>query len=157
MCPNKLIRLNHIRDSIARHVCLLQKAIGCPLSLEKLQLATSLFPNSKAPGDDEIPIDVYKQYADCILPKLKVFIETRKSHCLPLSMTRANIVLVLKPNKDPLDLASYRPLSLLQNDVKILAKVLALCLNKVISTIIHLDQSGFMPQKSTAIKLHRLP
>lgn len=58
--------------------------------------------------------------------------------------------------KDPLDLGSYRPILLLQSDVKILAKVLALRLNKVIFSIIHSDQSGFMPKKSTAINLRRL-
>lgn len=100
---------------------------------------------------------MHKQYKDYIVPKLlKVFNEARKRHCLPLSMTRANFILILKPNKDPLNPGSYTPISLLQNDVKILAKVLALRLNKVISSIIHSDQFGFMPQKSTAINLCRL-
>lgn len=71
-------------------------------------------------------------------------------------MLRASIVFLLKPGKDPLDLGSYRPISLLQSDIKILAKVLALRLNKAISTIIHADQAGFMPQKSTVINLCRL-
>lgn len=67
-------------------------------------------------------------------------------------MTRANIVLLLKSGKDPLDPGSYRPISLLKVDIKILAKVLALGLNQAIS-IIHSDQSGFIPGKSTAINL----
>lgn len=46
--------------------------------------------------------------------------------------------------------------SLLQSDIKILAKVLALRFNKVIASIVHPNQSGFMPQKSTVINLHRL-
>lgn len=70
-------------------------------------------------------------------------------------MTKAIIVL-LKTGKDPLDPGSYRPISLLQSDVKMLSKVLALRLNKVISSIIHSDQAGFMPQKSTARNLSRL-
>lgn len=128
-----------------------------PITIEELQVATSLFPNSKAPGDDGLPIEVYKQYGESILPHLlKVFNAAKQNGDLPQSMTRASIVLILKPNKDPLDSGSYRPISLLQTDVKILAKVLALRLNKVISTIIHTDQSGFMPQKSTAINLRRL-
>ena len=85
-----------------------------------------------------------------------MFNAARELGALPISMTRANIVLILKPDKDPLDPGSYRPISLLQNDVKILAQVLAVRLNGAISTIIHSDQSGFMPQKSTAINLRRL-
>lgn len=60
-------------------------------------------------------------------------------------MTKAIKVLLLKPGKDPLDHGSYRPISLLQTDV--LAKVLAIRLNKVISSIIHSDQAGFMPRE----------
>ncbi|XP_077319405.1 uncharacterized protein LOC143941229 [Lithobates pipiens] len=41
-------------------------------------------------------------------------------------------------------------------DVKILAKVLALRVNGIVSTIIHQDQAGFMPHKSTATNLRRL-
>lgn len=70
-------------------------------------------------------------------------------------MTRANVILLLKPGKNPVDPGSYRPISLLQSDVKILAKVLVLRVNWIIS-IIHPDQAGFMPQKSTATNLSRL-
>lgn len=71
-------------------------------------------------------------------------------------MTQANIVLLLKPEKDPLDLSSYRPISLLQMDIKILAKVLALRLNAEIKSLIHPDQSSFIPEHSTAINLRSL-
>lgn len=71
-------------------------------------------------------------------------------------MTSANIVLLLKLGKDPLDPGSYRLISLLQVDIKILAKVLAMRFNQAITSIIHSDQSGFMPGKSTAIILLRL-
>lgn len=133
------------------------RILEAPLTVEQLQLATSLFPNSKAQGADGIPIEVYKMYADDILPHLlSVFNEAKTSQCLPHSMSRATIVLILKPGKDLPDSGSYRPISLLQCDIKILAKVLALRLKKVIISIMHADRSGFMPQKSTAINLRRL-
>lgn len=78
---------------------------------------------------------------------LKVFNAAKESQTV--SMTNANIVLLLKPGKEPLDPSSYRPISLLQVDIKILAKVLTMRLNKAISSIIHLDQSGFKPERST--------
>ena len=92
-----------------------------------------------------------------MLPKLlEVFNSSFDTGDLPPSMTRANIVLLLKAGKDPLDPGSYRPISLLQSDVKILAKVLAMRVNKIITSIIHSDQAGFMPRKSTATNLRRL-
>lgn len=77
-----------------------------------------------------------------------------KARRLLASMSRALVVRLLKPGKDPLDPGSYRPISLLQSDVKLLAKVLALRLNEVISSV-HQDQAGFTPQESTAVNLRR--
>lgn len=52
-------------------------------------------------------------------------------------MTKATVILIPKLGKDPLDPGSYRPISLLQSDIKILAKALSIRLNKVIASIIH--------------------
>lgn len=71
-------------------------------------------------------------------------------------MCEAYIVLKPKPGKNLELHESYRPISLLQLDIKILAKILALRLNKVILTLIHPDQTGFMPAKNTAYNLCRL-
>ena len=53
----------------------------------------------------------------------------------------------IKRGKDDLDPRGYRPISLLNCDQKILAKVLANCLSKVIGSIIHMDQTGFIPNR----------
>lgn len=46
-------------------------------------------------------------------------------------------------------MASYRPIVLLNTDIKIFAKTLAAQLNKVIAKLIHPDQSGFIPRRTT--------
>lgn len=63
-------------------------------------------------------------------------------------MTRADKVLLLKPGRIPMHSGS-----LLQTDLKILAKILSLWLNKVVSSIGHLDQAGFITHKFMAIHL----
>lgn len=50
-------------------------------------------------------------------------------------------------------MTSYRPISLLCSDVKILAKALAARLNKIISKLIHTDQTGF---RSTSTNTRRV-
>lgn len=79
-----------------------------------------------------------------------------KEGTLPASMAEAIIVVVPKPGKDPEVYASYRPISLLNVDAKILTKVLVRRLNKVFITLIYEDQMGFMPGKGTDINLRRL-
>ncbi|CAJ0961678.1 unnamed protein product [Ranitomeya imitator] len=71
-------------------------------------------------------------------------------------MREAIVVVIPKADKDPQQPESYRPISLLTADIKILAKALANRLSQVIDKLIHPDQSGFMPNKSTAINLRRL-
>lgn len=57
-------------------------------------------------------------------------------------MREAIIVLIPKPGKDPAYPESYRCISLLRVDIKILAKALTLCLNQVILNMIHADQAS---------------
>ncbi|XP_040184700.1 vomeronasal type-2 receptor 26-like [Rana temporaria] len=59
-------------------------------------------------------------------------------------------------SKDSLECSSYRPIALLNMDLKILTKVLAKRLALVISSLVDVDQTGFMPGKSTDTNLRRL-
>lgn len=75
---------------------------------------------------------------------------------LPESLREALIVLIPKLHKDHELRELYRPISLINVDAKILAKLLATQLNNVIASIIHPDRTGFIPARSTAINIHRL-
>lgn len=128
-----------------------------PLRLEELERALQQLPNEKAPGADGLPGEFYKVYSETLLPRLlTVFNDALSQGYLPGSMAEAIIVLILKPDKDPTLPGSYRPISLLTSDVKLLAKVLANRLSTVITEVIHVDQSGFMPNRSTAVNIRRL-
>lgn len=64
--------------------------------------------------------------------------------------------LILKKDKNPLDCSSYRPISLLCCDFKILTNSLANQLNDVIPTLIHQDQTGFIPGWQPFFNMRRL-
>lgn len=123
---------------------------------EVISAIRSLKPN-KTPGLDGLPVEWYGTYAEILAPKLMVMYEDAYDRgILPESMREAFIVLIPKPHKDHDLCESYRPISLINVDTKILAKLLAKRLNKVIASIIHPDQTGFIPKRSTVINLRRL-
>lgn len=77
-----------------------------------------------------------KSYGDLLLPELlKVLHEAYASHQLPDSMNLS----FRKPGKDKLYPESFRPISLLNLDVKIMATVLANRLSRVRQLLVHPD------------------
>lgn len=64
------------------------------------------------------------------------------------SINEASIIVIPK-DKDQTLPEIYRTISLLNLDVKILARVLATRLNSVMESLIHPDQTGFIPARST--------
>ena len=65
---------------------------------------------------------------------------------LPYSFAQAIIVLFYKKD-DPLDLANYRPISLMNFDYKILAYVLAKRMQPTFAECIHPSQTAYLKGK----------
>lgn len=76
-----------------------------------------------------------------------MFNESYKTGILPPSLRSAIITLVLKPGKPPIDRASYRPISLMSCDTKIICKALARRIEVYIPKIIMNDQNGFVVER----------
>lgn len=75
---------------------------------------------------------------------------------LPQTLYRANISLILKKDRDELEAASYRPVSLIPNETKLISRILANRLKTHIHTIIHTDQTGFIPNRHIYLNLRHL-
>ena len=94
------------------------------LNLTDISNAITNMGGGKALGPDGLPIDIYKLFkAKLIAPLLDVYLESFKTGCLPDSLRGALITLILKPGKAPTERGSYRPISLLNSDAKIIANV----------------------------------
>lgn len=75
---------------------------------------------------------------------------------LPESLELALIRVLTKPWKDPKLCSSFRPISILTTGYKIFSKILALRLEKHIPDLIHLDQTGFIQNRSSFDNIRRL-
>lgn len=113
-----------------------------PLSVDEIATAVASLAPAKAPGHDGLPLDFYAAYSEVLIPELlKLYNHIFDSETLSESMQEAVIIVIPKPGKDPKYPDSYRPISLLQVDIKILAKLLATRLNQIILSLMHPDQT----------------
>lgn len=127
------------------------------LSVAEIASAIGSMQSGKSPGPDGYPTDFFKRFSGQLSPLLlSVFEESFSSKSLPPTMREAVISLILKKDKSPLECGSYRPISLLNTDVKILAKVLARRLEGVLPSVISPDQTGFIKNRYSFFNIRRL-
>ena len=94
---------------------------------------------NKVPGTDGFPVEYYEAYRATLAPKLLVvYHDAHQWGILPDSLREALIVVLPQYGRDPLEVSSYHPLSMLNIDYKILSKVLANRLLPLLSTLVGL-------------------
>ena len=115
------------------------------ITLGELSMAIDSIKGGKTPGPDGIPSEVYKMFKHRLMPALlEMFKESFLNGILPTSLRGALITLLPKPGKPNNKCENFRPISLLNVDLKVLSKIIARRLEKIISNIIDKDQNGFV-------------
>ena len=108
------------------------------------------FKDRKAPGPDEIPMEVFKEMDDkCIQEILKLINQWWKEEDIPEETLRARVVLIYKKGDTGL-YENYRPISLLNSIYKIYAAIIQKRLSKTLDKYLQSTQYGFRKDKSTA-------
>ena len=107
--------------------------------------ALQRFHNGKSPGNDGLTAEFYKVFwptlGHLLVNSLNSSFEIGE---LANSQKQGIIKLIEKKHKDKRHIANWRPISLLNVDVKIASKALTLRLGKVLSDIISPDQCAYV-------------
>uniref|UniRef100_A0A8C5HQA3 Reverse transcriptase domain-containing protein n=1 Tax=Gouania willdenowi TaxID=441366 RepID=A0A8C5HQA3_GOUWI len=131
--------------------------LDSPLTLQELQNALDSMSTGKAPGPDGFPAEFLKHFWSMLAPLFfRVVTEIKNKGHVGGHMNTANIKLLLKPDKNPILPSSYRPISLINTDLKIISKALTSRLEKVVQSIIHQDQTGFIKNRHSTDNVRRL-
>lgn len=127
------------------------------ITQEEVKTAILSMNTGKSPGPDGFHVEYYKEYINIITPILTiVFEEAFRSGSLPPSFNEGLISLIPKKGKDHTDPTNFTPISLINVDRKILAKVLSLRLETILPHIIHVDPVGLIKGRSSTDNLRRL-
>lgn len=116
-----------------------------PISTTEISTAINQLALGKALGPNGFSGEFYKTLHKTFEPiLLNVYNYIWKGGLYLPSGNQAIIKLILKKGKDPLDPGSYRPISLLNLDVKFFSKIITTRLANIIPSLIHPAQSGFV-------------
>jgi hypothetical protein len=98
-----------------------------------------------APGPDGLPLTVYKRFKDLLLPVMvRVFVAVGSTGMVPAHFLDGAISTILKPDANPLEAVGYRPITLLNTDYRLLARVLADRLQPALQSAVSPSQTAFL-------------
>lgn len=130
-----------------------RELLNRPVTREEVLDAICTLQSGKAWGPDGYGPEYYKKKMSRVVvgPLTNMFLDSFRNRCLPPSLNLANISLILKKNKPSDECGSYRPVSLINVDSKILSKVLARRLENYLPSLINDHQTALSGEGSLTL------
>ena len=122
----------------------------CELELGEKELLNSLkfMPNSKIPGNGGLNKEFYEAFSNELKdPLLKSFYHAKTYKEFSTSQRQAVIKLLEKKDRDKRLIKNWRPISLLNTDLKIFSKALAAKLKSVLPSLITSQQTVYVKNR----------
>ena len=122
-----------------------QSILDEELTINELKEALTSFADNKSPGEDGFAKEFFQTFFDLLCKYLlNSYNGAFRKGSLSVSQKRGTITLIPKGDENLTELKNWRPISLLNIDYKILSKVLARRMEKVLPKLVHSDQTGFV-------------
>ena len=118
-----------------------KQKLDASINLDELFAAVFGMEEGKSPGLDGIPIEFYKEFWSEIKHLYLAFINKVKTKAFPTGKNTSVTKIIYKKTGEIYLLTNYRPISLINVDIKILTKVLATRLKYILPSIIHVSQT----------------
>ena len=128
------------------------------VTLTELHKAMASMKNGSSPGMDGLPVEVFKVFWIDLKDILhQNILHSFEMKALSFSQTHGMIKLIYKGNgANRENVSSWRPLTLLNADYKIIAKLIARRLNAVLDKIIAPDQNAFIKGRNAADMIRQI-
>ena len=111
---------------------------------------------NKSPGLDGLTVEFYRAFWGKLKIVLTDIYNKSYNEALMSYSQRSSILSLLFKKGDPLCLDNYRPISLLNVDLKLISHVLAQRLKKVLPKIINVDQTGYVKNRFVGFNLRQI-
>ena len=118
------------------------------INIEDCERVLKTMKNNKSPGTDGLPFEFYKMFWHDIKEIFVKSLEENYNNGMMSNSQRQSIISLLpKGNKDVRFLKNWRPISLLNCDYKVAAKVIAHRIRIFLPDLINNDQTGFVKDR----------
>ena len=131
----------------------------CALEISENEIISALnsMKLNKTPGPDGLSVEFYKVFWSQISTLFLNMLQDAEKIDEIASATKDGFLnLIPKGNKDSRYLKNLHPITLLNVDYKLIEKILALRMDKILPSIINDDQCGFMQNRRIATNIRKI-
>lgn len=131
--------------------------LNAPITESEICAVIKSLPRGKAPGPDGFSNEYYRTFSSILTPHLcTTFNLAMSTGSVPAEFLQATVITLPKPGKPSDTPANFRPISLLNSDIKLYAKLLANRLLRILPLLIDPDQVGFVKGRQAPDGTRRL-
>jgi hypothetical protein len=126
----------------------MMQSLEIPFSEQEIEEVIKNLPNDKSPGPDGFNNEFIKCCWPIIGRDIKDLIMDFYEEKISLESINSSLITLIPKCQNPTNANDFRPISLLSSVLKIITKLLANRLQKIILKLVHKNQYGFLKDRS---------